>query len=107
MIRQAFDSFMQEDFYSAVDSSTRESWSGGGYSVELFSDGKYRVLWDKEIGNLYDSPGLILSIPALTNDDWDEDPDIRFYDNVEEEIRNSFQDRWLVHLQDQAVIADR
>jgi hypothetical protein len=106
-VRQAFDSFMEKDFQSAVDSSTRASWAGSGYSVELFDDGRYRVLWDNEIGNLYDSPGLILSVPSLIDDEWDEDPNIRFYDNAEEAIRDSFQEHWEANLNVQAVIANQ
>lgn len=91
-IQQAFEAFMSESFQSAVDSSTKASWGGSGYSVELFDDGTYRVLWDNQIGNLYSSPGLILSIPALDGEDeWDEDPDLRFYDNAEESIRASLE----------------
>lgn len=89
-VKSAFESFMTNDFQSAVDSSTKASWGGGGYSVELFDDGTYRVLWDNQIGNLYDSPGLILSVPSLEDEDWDEDPSIRFYDNAEEAIRDAF-----------------
>lgn len=94
-IQQAFESFMASGFKSAVDSSTKASWGGSSYSVELFDEGYYRVLWDNHIGNLYDSPGLILSVPALADDEWDEDPSIRFYDNAEQIIRESFEERWL------------
>lgn len=59
-IRKAFEDFMIADFYSAVDSSTTASWDNSGYSVELFDDSTYRVLWDQNIGSKYDSPGLIL-----------------------------------------------
>jgi hypothetical protein len=100
-IQQAFNSFMEKDFQSAVDSSTKASWGGSGYSVELFDDGTYRVLWDGQIGNLYDSPGLILPVPALGNDEWDEDPNIRFYDNAEEEAQDSFQEYWQAYSSEQ------
>lgn len=89
-LKEAFESFMSTDFESACDSSTQASWGGSGYSVELFEDETYRVLWDNEIGNLYDSSGLILSIPPLSSDEWDEDPLIRFYDNAAEEMREKF-----------------
>lgn len=106
-VKQAFESFMKEQFESAVDSSTKASWGGSGYSVELFDDGTYRILWDNQIGNLYDSPGLILSVPSLGDDEWDEDPSIRFYNNAKQEIRDSFQQHWEANLGVQAVIADR
>ena len=90
-LQQAFESFMSESFEEACDSSTKASWGGSGYSVELFEDGSYRTLWKNQIGNLYDSDGLILGVPALGEDEWDEDPDIRFYDNAEQEMRDKFE----------------
>lgn len=90
--QQAFDKFMTEEFESAVDSSTKASWGGSGYSVELFEDGTYRVLWDNQIGNLYDSPGIILGIPTLDEEEWNEDEDLRFYDNAEEYMRDVFKE---------------
>lgn len=105
-VRQAFDSFMEKDFQSAVDSSTKASWGGSGYSVELFDDGTYRVLWNNNIGNLYDSPGMILGIPSLGDEEWDEDPSIRYYDDAEEAIRESFKESWQDNLNVQAAIAD-
>jgi hypothetical protein len=100
-VQQAFKSFMEKDFQSAVDSSTKASWGGSGYSVELFDDGTYRVLWDGQIGNLYDSPGLILPAPPLGDDEWDEDPNIRFYGNAEEEAQDSFQEYWQAYSSEQ------
>ena len=91
-IQSAFNKFMREDFQSSVDSSTQASWGGSGYSVELFHDGTYRVLWDNQIGNLYSTPGLILSIPALSGEEWGEDPSIRYYDSAEEFLRESFKE---------------
>ena len=92
-IQSAFDSFMANDFKAAVDSATKASWAGSGYSVELFDEGNYRILWNQQIGNLYDSPGLILNIPALGDEEWDADSDIRFYDNAEVEIREAFEEQ--------------
>lgn len=92
-IQKVFESFMEQEFESAVDSATRASWGGDGYSVELFNSGKYRVLYNGEIGNLYYSPGLILPIPFLGQDEWDEDPTLRFYDNAEKEMRNVFEEK--------------
>ena len=91
--QKAFDRFMQNDFESAVDSATKASWSGSGYSVELFPDGTYRVLWDAAIGNLYETPGVILGIRALGEDEWDDDESLRFYDNAEDYMREVFEDR--------------
>ena len=94
-IQQAFDKFMSNDFKAAVDSSTKASWGGSGYSVEMFDDGTYRVLWNNNIGNMYDSPGLVLEVPALNDGDWDEDPRVRFYDNAEDTIREWFAEALL------------
>lgn len=58
-----------KDFQSGVISSTLASWGGSGYSVELFPNGRWSVLWDNQIGNLYESPGKILSLPDLDTED--------------------------------------
>lgn len=70
----------------AIASSTKASWGGLGYSVELFPEGHYRVLWDNQIGNLYDSPSVIIGVSPCSDDDWDEDESIRFYDNAIEDM---------------------
>lgn len=93
-IKSAFDNFMQSgEFESAVDSSTKASWGGGYYAVELFDDGDYQVLASIQIGNLYDTPGLIVRVPALSDEEWDDDPDVRFYENAKEIIKNDFADK--------------
>lgn len=98
----AFNNFMRTGFKDAVEASTRASWGGSGYSVELFDDGHYRVIWDNNIGSCYNSPGMILSIPALTTDEWDDDPNIRFYDNAEEYMRDYFREKWEENLKQEA-----
>lgn len=71
-------------FESAVESSTVAGFGGSGYSVELFADGTFRVLWDNEIGNLYQSPGIILAIPQFDQDvvndmnEYGDDADLSF-----------------------------
>lgn len=92
-IKRAFETFKNgSDYYTAFDSSTKASWGGSGYSVELFPDGHYRVQWDNQFGNLYNSPGLILGIPVLGDDEWDEDPELRFYGNAEEALQSAFDE---------------
>lgn len=88
-ITSAFNAFMSESFESACDSSTEASYGGSGYSVELFEDGSYRVLWNNQIGNLYDSEGLILGVPALSSEE-DDVENGKFYDNAEDQMRESF-----------------
>ena len=89
---QAFENFTNSaEYHVAFDSATKASWSGPGYSVELFPDGTFRVLSDNDIGKFYYTPGLILSIPTLTDEEWDDDPDLRFYDNAEKELEENFK----------------
>jgi hypothetical protein len=91
-IQQAFDNFMSSDFEATVDSSTAASWGGGAYVVELFEDGAYRTMDKGSVGNLYDSPGLILTVPHLNEEEWDDDSNTHFYDNAEDKIREWFAD---------------
>lgn len=56
------------EFETAVKSSTTAGFGGSGYSVELFEDGTWRVLWDNQIGNLYVSPGIVLGVPQFDQD---------------------------------------
>ena|SRR5579859_1679595 len=66
----ALEAFLKsDDFAEGVAKSTKAGWGGSGYSVELFEDGSHRVLWNNEIGNLYESPGVILGLPHLSCDD--------------------------------------
>jgi hypothetical protein len=93
MFTEAFQLFLAQSFESAVDSSTCASWGGGSYSVELLADGSYRVLDTDSIGNQYDSPGLILQIPFLNNEEWDDDPNTRFYENAKENLVNKYLEK--------------
>ncbi|WP_129677699.1 hypothetical protein [Candidatus Chloroploca sp. Khr17] len=100
MIQQAFDAFVNGDqFETAVMSSTTAGFGGSGYSVELFEDGTFRVLWDNEIGNRYVSPGLILGIPQYDQDtitdlqDYGSDADLSFaLDEIRAEMRAKLED---------------
>lgn len=90
-IEKAFNSFMKESFVESILASTKASWTGGEYCVELYIDGTYRVQWDGNIGNLYISPGIILSIPSLSDEDWDGmDESEPFYGNAEDVMREKF-----------------
>lgn len=89
-IESAYESFKNEALEDAIVSSTKASWGGSGYSVELFDNGDYRVLWDNQIGNCYKSPGLILGVPLLSDDEWDEDNG-HFFDNAIEAMDATFQ----------------
>jgi hypothetical protein len=61
-----------EDFLQAILDATEANFNGGGRSVELFDDGSYRALVNNQIGNLYETPGIILGIPVLAEDDYEE-----------------------------------
>jgi hypothetical protein len=91
-LKVAFKEFMEKGFEDAVILSTRASWGGSSYSVELFPDGTYRVQWTQNFGNLYDSPGVILEVPQLNmEDDWNDDnPSRSFFDNCEEAMKDKF-----------------
>lgn len=84
----AYEAFKSQAIEEAIASSTSASRGGSGYSVELFPDGHYRVLWDNQIGNLYKSEGVIIGVPPCSDEDWDEDP---FFDNAVEEFEAKFQ----------------
>lgn len=68
-IHQALENFISDKsgatFEQAVKDSTLAGFGGSGYSVELFGDGTFRVLWDNQIGNLYRSSGVILGVPQF------------------------------------------
>lgn len=65
-IDTCIDAFLKsDDFKEGVISSTKASWGGSCYCVELFEDGTWRVLWKNQIGNLYTSPGIIIPLPIL------------------------------------------
>jgi hypothetical protein len=69
-LKKTLEAYLKSgDFKSGVIASTKASWGGSGYSAELFEDGTWRNLWNNEIGNLYSSPGTILGLPALEDDD--------------------------------------
>lgn len=88
------------DFEEGVTSSTTAGFGGSGYSVELFEDGTWRVLWDNQIGNLYTSPGIILGIPQFdqetVNDmnEYGENVDLSFaLDECAEAMRESLAEK--------------
>jgi hypothetical protein len=92
------------DFGEGCKAATRASWGGSGCSVELFVDGTWRVLWNNEIGNRYNSPGEIISLPALDDSCYQEcvngeNPmseedyfDLAFA-NEEEELKQGMRDK--------------
>lgn len=57
-----------EDFKQGVIDSTKASWGGSCYKVEISPDGTWRNLWSNQIGNKYESDGVIIALPALDCD---------------------------------------
>lgn len=70
-LEQTLEAFIKSDeFAEAVIKSTKAGFGGSSYKVELFPDGTSRVLWTNQIGNRYDTPGTIETIPALSDSDY-------------------------------------
>lgn len=90
---QVLESFLaSDDFKSSVISATKASWGGSGYSVELFADGTHRVLWNSQIGNKYETPGVILSLPTIS-DDVPEEQLSEGFDAEEDELKDEIRER--------------
>ena len=90
-IISACERFKKEAIEEAIKSSTQASYGGSGYSVELFPDGSYRVIWDNQIGNLYVSEGVIIGIPVCSDEESpDEENDEWFFDNAIEAFEEKF-----------------
>lgn len=61
-----------DDFRQGVISSTKASWGGSCYKVEILPDGTWQNLWANQIGNKYETPGVIIALPALNCEDMSE-----------------------------------
>lgn len=87
----AFNSFMADEksVEEAIMSSTTAGYGGSGYSLELFDDGTFRTLANNQIGNLYNSRGIIVSIPKLEDDEYSDDTD-PYYDNAIDALREAY-----------------
>lgn len=95
--KQTVKNFIKsEEFKAGVFSATKAGWSGSGYSVEIFPEGTWRVLWDNNIGNLYESRGVILPLPQLPEsagsnvEEWEESWDYEA-DDLAEELLNQLE----------------
>lgn len=68
---KALESFLTSDeFAEVVIFSTHAGFGGGSYSVELWDNGTYRVLPSGSIGNRYDSQGIIMRVPQISDEDY-------------------------------------
>lgn len=68
---EALEAFLgdEEEFREAVLLSTRLGWGGGAAFLEMFEDGSYRIIPSHQLGNLYQSPGLIVEIPSISDEE--------------------------------------
>lgn len=90
-IEKAYKNFIASSIEEAIKSSTQASWSGSGYSVELLPTGSYRILWDNQIGKLYESEGVIIGIPVCSSDDCPGyDDDEWCFDNATQAFKDKF-----------------
>lgn len=88
----AFDNYLRsEDFESSVIESTKASQVGEFYAVELFRDGRYRLLHSDDMVNPYHPHGMILRIPALAAEAYNEEDAYESdFENVGELIMDMF-----------------
>jgi hypothetical protein len=104
----ALDNFISSnEFIPACISSTKAGFGGSLYYVELFDDGTFRVLWSNQIGNNYQSPGLILPVPQFSDEDWKDFEDVGeepydFDGGLEKDMRDSLE----VYELDQLALAE-
>lgn len=108
-MRQALNTFLKsDDLLEAIESSTRAGWGRSSYSVELFPDGHYRVIYTGKIGSLYQTPGVILVVPGLSgseqeaiSEDWPMKAVIEFYaEEIANDLKTHFEvkvDRMLAY----------
>lgn len=95
---KALENFLNDgEFTEALSLATRAGFSGSGYSVELYEDGSFTVLWDNTIGNKYQPKGIILSVPQFSDEDWKEFEDseqtpVDFDGTLAQQMRDSLAD---------------
>lgn len=95
-VRKSYANYKKQGYKKIegdIISATKAGFGGSGYSIELFPDGHYRTLWNNNIGNLYDTPGVIIGIPQLGDDEWDDDdPSNSFFDNALEQLDSEVEE---------------
>jgi hypothetical protein len=84
--QQALKQFMDNDFTYAIEKSTKASWTGSIYMVELFEDGSYRIFRndpaDPDTDTQQQIGSIIIEVPSFDDDD--------YLDEVHEMGRNDF-----------------
>ncbi len=97
VFRSALDDFLaSENFKPSIISATKRYMTFGSTDeIELLPDGTYRVLQSSEIGNLYETPGVILLLPIIANESLedleDDEAFSRAFDNEEEELKEELR----------------
>jgi hypothetical protein len=63
---------MDNDFAYAIEKSTKASWSGSLYHVELFSDGSYRVFNDSADPDTREQQigSFVFDVPFFEDEDY-------------------------------------
>ena len=97
-IFDAFQAYLAQGYAKVEDdilSSTKASFSGGKYYLELLPDESYRVFCPSSVGNLYDSNGILIPIPTLDDDEYDaDDEDESYFDNAVESLELAVRDAY-------------
>lgn len=92
--KQAFTAFTARasELQHALQASTQDAWEGKRpWVLELLPEGRYRLLEWSQVGDNYQSEGILLPIPVLDADDYDDNPDLCFFDNAIEELRDHYR----------------
>jgi hypothetical protein len=89
-IIEAYQVFRAGIIEDGIIKSTKASWEGRGYSVELLPSGDFNIIY--QVGNLYVSPGVILKIPPCSDSDWNENENLIFFDNAIENFDLNFEE---------------
>jgi len=89
--KEAFAAFKSIDIRVAIREATK--LVNSSIYVELFDDGNYRVVYS--VGNRYDTPGMMIGIPGVSDEEWDDDCHLIFYENAINEIETKFEQKML------------
>jgi len=89
-IIEAYQVFRAELIEDGIIKSTKASWEGNSYSVEMLPSGDFNIIY--QVGNVYVSPGVILKIPPCSDSDWDENENLIFFDNAIENFDLNFEE---------------
>lgn len=70
-LETALEAFLAgKDFRAGVILSTRAKRQKTSYVIELMPEGRYRVLWEPQVGNKNDEPDhIFLGLPTLDDKD--------------------------------------